>query len=925
MSTQFEHEPYKSRPYTPTYQQSFGSIAELRQHAYVDKSDTEAYSVKSWINTVIQLYEKADYAMHLNDLENAYINYFRGCSIMTEIVKLHSQYHEVRHDPLFNQLKKRTNEEVIAILNDLATTIQNWYNSTKKQPYNNPYYHPTHAQTAYAYRPSHDPRNFPHYTLSDLPLGNPLHSVAQANRALSKLPVWTNNTFPDRLTVDPLELAQWITTKTNPPSILIVDIRSRDAFKNGCIKYPWIMQMEPFVLQSECSIVLVQDSLKQHPETEQMLFQERARFDLIVFYDQSSRTIETADHSLQCFWRLMNREQLRRRPMMLAGGFDAWFAKIGERGVHRFPRDKKTWFRQSTSSNGSSVYSENGYHSLYDYFTGKKQVQPVELPLHSIQHDYMDPIIRPEPLPTAPRKESITTRHPEVSSPTTETAPALPEAVAYPQLSSQLQVSSMPLPKNSIQQDVRPVPPSYPKLHRRRTFIDNPFNGFTTTTSKLYDVPPIAFQHQQQQLESLGHSFGALSVSSPKLKGTQRPSSTEPVVSVSRPSTLSEFQHVSTNNIHCSPNDNTFSQLNTVVSIGCTGLKNLGNTCYMNSIVQCLSGTIPLARYLMSGMFKQHINRHNKIGSGGVLVENFAEVVRVMWSENYRFISPMTFRESLIRFAPRFSGKDQHDSQEFLMVLLDGLHEDLNAHGTNNRARPSSLSLMDDDLKFEKLPDWQASGIAWERYLGKNSSIIVSLFQGQYRSRLTCLSCKQTSTTYNAFMSLSLPIPTKKLRLSSATLYQCLDYFVKEETLEKEDAWQCPKCLKKRKASKQLTLTRLPDILLIHLKRFSMDGLFRNKLDTFVKCPTRSLDLSEYVPSSMTAPTGQDRSAFVYDLYAVSNHYGSLTGGHYTACVRDGYKDKWNYFDDSKVSICDESKVVTKAAYNLFYVRSRVK
>ena len=88
-------------------------------------------------------------------------------------------------------------------------------------------------------------------------------------------------------------------------------------------------------------------------------------------------------------------------------------------------------------------------------------------------------------------------------------------------------------------------------------------------------------------------------------------------------------------------------------------------------------------------------------------------------------------------------------------------------------------------------------------------------------------------------MSLSLPIPIKKLRLSSATLYQCLDYFVKEETLEKEDAWQCPKCLKKRKASKQLTLTKLPDILLIHLKRFSMDGLFRNKLDTFVKCPTR--------------------------------------------------------------------------------------
>jgi ubiquitin C-terminal hydrolase len=88
-------------------------------------------------------------------------------------------------------------------------------------------------------------------------------------------------------------------------------------------------------------------------------------------------------------------------------------------------------------------------------------------------------------------------------------------------------------------------------------------------------------------------------------------------------------------------------------------------------------------------------------------------------------------------------------------------------------------------------------------------------------------------------MSLSLPIPAKKLRLSSVTLYQCLDQFVKEEILDKEDAWKCPKCQKKRKALKQLLLTKLPDILLIHLKRFSMDRLFKNKLDATVKCPTR--------------------------------------------------------------------------------------
>lgn len=134
------------------------------------------------------------------------------------------------------------------------------------------------------------------------------------------------------------------------------------------------------------------------------------------------------------------------------------------------------------------------------------------------------------------------------------------------------------------------------------------------------------------------------------------------------------------------------------------------------------------------------------------------------------------------------------------------------------------------------------------------------------------------------------------------TLNQCLDYFVKEEVLDKEDAWKCPQCKKKRKALKQLTLTKLPDILLIHLKRFSIDGLFRNKLDTMVKCPIRydiltflftitylylppplphplsfffcvcfrSLDLSGYVPMSITPSPPQDRPSFIYDLYAVS-------------------------------------------------------
>ncbi|KAI8095706.1 hypothetical protein BDF21DRAFT_353504 [Thamnidium elegans] len=897
MSTTSHNVQYK----TDTIVQPTSTTAELRKRAWVNKAEIELYNIQAWVNLVYKSYEQGDYALFCNDLENTYVSYMRGSSIMVEIIKFHSKYNDIRSDYVYLQLKQRTNLEIIPLLKDLAVKIENWYRMSRQinnTHFNvNPISPTTTSAASYSYRPSHDPLNFPHYTLNynNTPplISNPTPSspiTATRSSSLTNnvtdnkkipLPNWTNNVFPNRLVTEPNELAKWITASDNPPSILLIDIRPREIFKNGCIMHKWIMQIDPIVLQKDLS--KVQDSLLQNPTTEQMYFSERARFDLIVYYDQNSKKLETAHAPILRMKSLLESYQLKRPPMMLMGGFDTWLAYVGEVGVYKFSsnKEKKHWFKSNND--------QHEHRTLYDYFAGKSY-QPTT-------HQYL-PISIPQPsLPTAPRKESLTTRYPEMVSPTSENTFPL------------VQLQS---PQILKQQDLRPIPPSYPKLHRRRTFIDNPFNGFTTTTSKLYDVPPMSAPK---------HKPSSTSTSNIPL---QRPSSTESIVPINRPLTLTDYHHVSTNNIHSSPMTSSYSQLGTVVAMGTTGLKNLGNTCYMNSIIQCLSGTTPLARYFISGVFKQHINKqNNKVGTGGIMTESFAELLRVMWSESYNFISPMTFRESLIRFAPRFSGTDQQDSQEFLLFILDGLHEDLNSAAFGKQIS-NKFSLVDEPA-FEKLPTWQASALAWEKYLHSNSSIIVSLFQGQYRSKLTCLSCKQTSTTYSAFMSLSLPIPAKKLRITSMTLHQCLDYFVKEEVLDKEDAWKCPQCKKKRKALKQLTLTKLPDILLIHLKRFSIDGLFRNKLDTMVKCPIRSLDLSGYVPMSITPSPPQDRPSFIYNLFAVSNHYGSLTGGHYTACVRDGYTDKWHYFDDSRFSLCDENKVVTKAAYNLFYVRSKVK
>jgi len=154
--------------------------------------------------------------------------------------------------------------------------------------------------------------------------------------------------------------------------------------------------------------------------------------------------------------------------------------------------------------------------------------------------------------------------------------------------------------------------------------------------------------------------------------------------------------------------------------------------------------------------------------------------------------------------------------------------------------------------------------------------------------------------------------------------------------MEKEDAWHCPNCKALRRATKQLSLSRLPPVLLIQLKRFSFQGPFTNKLETLVEFPLKGLDLSGYMPRS----GGQegDRSQAVsssepirledpraqvppykYDLYAVTNHFGSLSQGHYTAFIAS--KGSWVYCDDSRLTNAEGKEIVAKPAYILFYKR----
>ena len=438
-----------------------------------------------------------------------------------------------------------------------------------------------------------------------------------------------------------------------------------------------------------------------------------------------------------------------------------------------------------------------------------------------------------------------------------------------------------PIPGTPASAVFTPLTPGFPT---KRNIIDHPFYGFTDVRNPEFHPPPSPVR-PPAAVPRWGYK-GEFEKPSPRPIEPPLPPKGSPKTGLT-----------------------TFSGKTGNSNFGTTGLKNLGNTCYMNSILQCMNGTIPLSRYFMDGSYKQHINKENVLGSRGVLAEAFANVVRHLWDGQYKFISPMTFKEVSGRLNEMFKTSDQQDAQEFLEFLLDGLHEDLNPNAS--RTKLQDLTLEDERVR-ERLPDPYASFLEWQRYTHRNFSVVVNWFQGQLSSRLTCLTCNTRSTTYSPFMYLSLPVPPKK----NPTILDCLEEFCTEETLEKEDAWQCPKCKKPRKATKKLTITRLPHMLIIHLKRFTNKGPWRDKLNTPIEYPLKELDLSKYVPQVGDGvppgwtPPPEQTAPFLYDLYGVCNHYGTLNGGHYTAFVRNTYDEGWNLFDDSKASKVPEEVVM---------------
>eukprot|EP00644_Phytophthora_capsici_P010898 jgi/Phyca11/562505/estExt2_Genewise1.C_PHYCAscaffold_90513 len=351
----------------------------------------------------------------------------------------------------------------------------------------------------------------------------------------------------------------------------------------------------------------------------------------------------------------------------------------------------------------------------------------------------------------------------------------------------------------------------------------------------------------------------------------------------------------------------------------------MGNTCFMNSALQCFVHSPVFREYFLSNRFECDVNKRNHLGSRGAIAAAYSQLQSSLWRERDQgYLLPGRFRDEFTRVRRHFEETRQYDAHEFMVALLDCLHEDLNQGSQVAHAEAPGV------------PSYEAQGdAAWRAYTSVNSSVVVDLFHGQMRSETICGTCGERKCTFDPNLFFSLPIPESNPPMYAIPLAKCMDALMREEAISLEDHWVCERCGVPREGSRLSAIWRLPDLVMIQMKRFQyLENQHKQKVRSLVDFPLKGMDFSKWMGH-------QDEGSSVYDLYAVANHVGGLTRGHYTAyCRYDAdfpessalfsatedsgnvqCPDLWFRFDDEKVSEIAAGDVITDAAYVLFYKR----
>ena len=326
---------------------------------------------------------------------------------------------------------------------------------------------------------------------------------------------------------------------------------------------------------------------------------------------------------------------------------------------------------------------------------------------------------------------------------------------------------------------------------------------------------------------------------------------------------------------------------------GITGLVNRGNTCFLNTSIQCLSHIMPLTDYFVNDSYLEYITRNKKEFR---LCKQYAILMKGFWEESC-IVDPESFHRTFQNSNEYFSNYDQHDCQEALSIILDAIHESL-TYEVDITHRGVIENEMD-KFMVDSINNWSKS-------FNNKYSIIVDLFFGQFVSYITDVETNKTiSYNFEHFNILNVPI-------NGRNIYECLNNFIKPEELERPYLNETDK--KEYRVKRQIKISKIPQYLIIVLKRFRFNGSRYIKNPDLLSFPINNLDISRYVE-------GYDQYNAIMDLKCIGCHSGGIDSGHYYAVCKH-VNNNWYEFNDKNrnaVNIHSILPMIYQNSYILIY------